>query len=423
MNSGIKKWIPASWLKSYKKYKRKKIMLHDSRETHQYAENPKGKQTGKIKIAFIVYMPEVWNSLKSIHDFAQADENIETLIIAQPWISKLGQADQTFRNEAFEFLKERYEDVVNAYDVKQNSWFHLEDFQPDYVFYTRPYNVEYYQKYKPEAVRKYARLCWVPYGYDVIRNHITESCYNMDFLRYITYVFTPSKSVQEWGREKYAEVVKKGYLHMEYMGFPRFDLYAAIREEGRQSSETTTVLWIPRWTSENKGIMKSNFLNYYRQFFEFAQNHSEFKIIVRPHPLMFENYIKNGVMSRAEVEKIQNTCAKMENMEIDGRKDYFPSIQSADIFVSDFSSLLVEFFATGKPVIYCDKSDEFAPECKRMDSCFIHADSWEEIESAILRSKETKMEVSEMDEDGILPLNMGNIGADIISHLKKQSAK
>ncbi len=65
MNSGIKKWIPASWLKSYKKYKRKKIMLHDSRETHRYAENLKGKQTGKIKIAFIVYMPEVWNSLKA----------------------------------------------------------------------------------------------------------------------------------------------------------------------------------------------------------------------------------------------------------------------------------------------------------------------------------------------------------------------
>ncbi len=67
------------------------------------------------------------------------------------------------------------------------------------------------------------------------------------------------------------------------------------------------------------------------------------------------------------------------------------------------------------------KSDEFAPECKRMDSCFIHADSWEKIESAILRSKETKMEVSEMDEDGILPLNMGSIGADIINHLKKQT--
>ncbi len=221
---------------------------------------------------------------------------------------------------------------MNAYDVKQNFWFDLEDFQPDYVFYTRPYNAEYYQKYKPEVVRKYARLCWVPYGYDVIRNHITESCYNMDFLRYITYVFAPSKSVQEWGREKYAKVVKKGYLHIEYMGFPRFDLYVAIREESRQSSEITTVLWTPRWTS-GTGIMKSNFLNYYRQFFEFAKNHSEFKIIVRPHPLMFENYIKNGVMSRAEVENMKIHARKWKIWKLTGKKIIFcPS--KVQIFLS-----------------------------------------------------------------------------------------
>ena len=420
MNSSIKKWIPESWFKSYKKYKRKKIMLHDSKETHQYAEIVRTKRTGKIKIAFIVYMPEVWNSLKSVHDAAYKDDKIETIIVAQPWISKLGESNQIFKNEAFEFLKESYEDVVNAYDVKQNSWFDLEAFQPDFVFYTRPYNVEYYQKYKPENVRKYAELCWVPYGYDVARNHLTESSYNVDFLRYITYLFAPSKSIEIWAKKKYAIEVKKGYLQIEYIGFPRFDLYAEIKAQKKQTSDKTTVLWTPRWTSENKGIMKSNFLNYYKNFFEFAKNHPEFSVVIRPHPLMFENYIRNEIMTKAEVENMRKICKKIGNIEFDEKKDYFLSIQNADIFVTDFSSLMAEFFATERPIIYCDKSDEFSPECKKMDAWFTHADSWDEIEAYMLKYRENAPNMDIADKKEILPINMGNIGSDIINYLKKK---
>ena len=423
IKSKVKKLLPKELVQSYKKHEEQKLMLKDSKETFLYAKKLKHRQNEKVKIAFVIYMPEVWNSLKSVHDAAYEDDEIETVIVAQPWISKLGQEDQNFQNEAFEFLKESYDDVVNAYDAKQNSWFDLEAFCPDYVFYTRPYNVEYYQNYKPEAVRKYARLCWIPYGYDVIRNHITESCYNIDFLRYITNVFAPSESILKWTEKKYAEVVKQGYLHIEYMGFPRFDLYAKVRKEQRQNDGTTVVLWTPRWTSENKGIMKSNFLNYYKQFLELAKNHLEFKIIIRPHPLMFDNYIKNGIMDKAEVEKIKTACIEMDNIEIDERKDYLLSIQCADIFVSDFSSLLVEIFATGKPVIYCDSSDEFAPECKKMDDWFIHATSWNEIEEALQHNKENEHVISAIDKNGILPLNMGNIGTDIINYLKKNHRK
>ena len=158
IKSKVKKLLPKELVQSYKKHEEQKLMLKDSKETFLYAKKLKHRQNEKVKIAFVIYMPEVWNSLKSVHDAAYEDDEIETVIVAQPWISKLGQEDQNFQNEAFEFLKESYDDVVNAYDAKQNSWFDLEAFCPDYVFYTRPYNVEYYQNYKPEAVRKYGVL-------------------------------------------------------------------------------------------------------------------------------------------------------------------------------------------------------------------------------------------------------------------------
>lgn len=411
----LNKWIQDKLIKSYKKFKRNRRVFHDSKDTFQYQKKQKNQHTGKLKIAFVVYMPEVWNSLKTVHDFACQDKSIETIIIAQPWISKLGAQQKEYINDAYESLHMQYVDIVNAYDVENEEWYDLKLFEPDYVFYTRPYNMEYYEAYRPENVRKYARTCWIPYGYDILRNHITDSCYNMDFMRFISTVFVPSESMKQWAEQKFSKLCRNRYLNIIYLGFPRFDLYSGF-EEKQKSNDKVSILWTPRWTSENKGIMKSNFLRYYKNFFDFAEQHQEYNIIIRPHPLMFENYIKTGIMKEEDVKKLKDKCEELGNIQFDGQKDYISSVKSADIFVSDFSSLLVEFFATGNPVIYCDGQEDFAPECKIMSSYFLHANSWKEIEQNILeKCKKYQMDIK---KTGILPENMGKIGKNIIEYIK-----
>lgn len=411
MYSKIKDWIPQKYREKIRIYKKKRVILCDSKKTQEYALKQKGTAGKKIKIAFVVYMPEVWNSLKMVHDIASQDDQIETLIVAQPWISVLGKKQKPCRNDAFEFFRKQYDDVVNAYEETEDTWFDLKAFEPTYVFYTRPYTEEYYPDYRPEVVRTYARVCWIPYGYTVLGKELFESIYSMEFLRFTTNIFVDSQSAENWVRTNYGDVLKSNLI---CLGYPRFDLCVNLEKE---ESKKKTILWTPRWTSETKGVMKSNFLNYYKQMFDFAEKNPDYEIIFRPHPLMFANYIEHGIMTKEEVDKLQDTCKRLGNIQFDKEKDYLVSISKADLIVTDFSTLLAEYFASGKRILYCDRGDLFVEDGKKMDSHFEHAESWEEIEQCIFHMEQVAP-VSQEDIFDVLSANVGHVGQDIVDYLK-----
>lgn len=420
LKSKIKDKIPDIFLKRRKMWQESRLMYRDSRESYVYASKKKrNREKHKIVLVFIIYMPEVWNSLKSVCDFAMADPQFEVYILAQPRISVLGHSITVRENEAMDFLGKKYKNVVEAYDFKEDKWFDIEVLSPDYVFYTRPYNIEYYDLYKPCKVREYAKVCMIPYGYDVVNNCITDGVYNIDFLRYVSLLFCSSYSVMERNRKKFLKEYSKGYIKIVYLGFPRFDLLYDHQTICEKDRNFTTVLWTPRWTSEGtKNNMNSSFLNYKGKFLEFMRRNPEFELIIRPHPLMFANYIQKGIMKEEEVKSFKEECNKTGNIIFDEEKDYLPSLLKADIFVSDFSSLLAEYFVTGKPVVYCDVSDEFSAECKEMDQYFYHATSWDEIEKAIFELKRKKTGYRDVVEKlDIFPKDIGKIGKMILEYI------
>ena len=58
---------------------------------------------------------------------------------------------------------------------------------------------------------------------------------------------------------------------------------------------------------------------------------------------------------------------KINNISFDKNIDYLVSLSTSDILISDFTSLLIEFFIMKKPIIYCGKTNHFNSVGKEME--------------------------------------------------------
>ena len=82
-------------------------------------------------------------------------------------------------------------------------------------------------------------------------------------------------------------------------------------------------------------------------------------------------------MSKEEVELYKKTLNKMENISLDNNKDYLIGFQESDILVTDFSSLIIEYFMMGKPIIYCGNL-EALPFKELRDNVYL-ANQWKDV--------------------------------------------
>ena len=92
--------------------------------------------------------------------------------------------------------------------------------------------------------------------------------------------------------------------------------------------------------------------------------------IFRPHPLSFENFLKTGQLSLSELDLMGSVYQKSLNMVIDKGGGYEDTFVTSDILVSDMSTILFEYFATGKPIIYTHRVDHFNEFGKKLSEGF-----------------------------------------------------
>lgn len=59
---------------------------------------------------------------------------------------------------------------------------------------------------------------------------------------------------------------------------------------------------------------------------------------------MFKNFIDLKIISANDYKKIMEEIEKINNISFDKNIDYLVSLSTSDILISDFTSLLIEFF-------------------------------------------------------------------------------
>ena len=385
----------------------------------------KVKNGEKIKVVFYCQLPHIWGCMESVYEAATKDANIDAYILAIPnnWDKEVKDTD------ALEFCKENNYNVISAYDKATDTFFDLEDFQPDYVFFPRPYDYYLPEQYRSYNVVKYASTCYICYSYIAEGGYIIDTCFDTRFTSHCYFIFADNDSTEGYCKANHALACKLGTQKIVKTPFPRFDLMNKWKgcepEHWKLKKEEVKkrIIWTPRWATEEE-LGGTNFFTYKDFFFDFAKKHPECDFLFRPHPLAFENFIKTGLMSEEEVREFKETCKKGTNIQLDERKEFLDSFASADILVSDLSGVIEDFLVTGNPLVFCSYETEFNEANEKLVEGFYmphNAEELEEILETLIRGEDSRKDRRQQLVKEILGENDGKNGERIIDFIRKDA--
>ncbi len=336
---------------------------------------------GAVHVIFLVQRPEIWNSVRTVFEAMVSDPRFRVTAALLP--EKHGE-DWTYAAAGMEPYFRGYPAVklLRLYDGGR--WTDIAALTPDYIFLARPYRNEYPAAYALERLADIAPLCYVPYGYSILRDDRMQAIvYDAYLLYHVRYLFAPNENAAAFCRRHLRLLETLGVRKIQTLGYPRFD--GATEPPAQRTAGPMTVLWTPRWTTEREAFNKqSGFFDYKDAILRLVAAHpGDFRLLLRPHPQMFSHFEAVGAMTGEEAAVFRARFAPESGAELDRAADYRRGFDAADVLLSDYSSLLIEFFLTGKPVIYCDDEEMISEECRPVFRSFYHARTWPEIEGLL----------------------------------------
>lgn len=344
-----------------------------------------------ISVVFLCQYIPVWNKFDSIYQEMIKHKNIKaTIICIPPEVAFTAPADDTKINTTYDFFKKNKPDynIVDALNGG-NGWKDLTEFKPDYVFYTRPYNHYLPEKYRSDEVVKYSKICFLIYGMTLSRSLI-DTVFNKDFVKDVYWYFAETNFAYKAFRKRTFFTSLLGYRRCDFLGMPALEEVMNSRNQSSNSwgfsKNNFRIIWTPRWTTsiEEGG---SNFFEYNYKLIDLADKKPEIDFLFRPHPLSFANFVKTGEMTEKDVEDYKHEVEIRSNTSLDYEKEYTATFWESSALVTDISSIMPEYFITGKPIIFCNNNMKLSLVDHTIDmlkGCYV-VNSWEEVQDRILK--------------------------------------
>lgn len=337
----------------YKKFKFRIAQTFAERRLKHVAKLASMKSMDRqICVVFLVIDPNTWNKFSLIYSTMVADVRFKVRMVCLP------PPYYEDRNVTYNYFKTHGYDCVDARlggEIKQNGWYDIKGLNPDYVFYCEPYNSYFYRDYKSYVVAKYAKICATGYGGMTILEEFLDVRPD-DFYRDVYLYYATNRDEAEYNYSKFRDAHLKKLQYTKYLGTPAFA--ADLKAKGSKSTSWAfsrnkfKVVWTPRWTTDEK-LGGSNFFKYKNFMFSLVKENKNIDFLFRPHPMAFDNFIKTGQMSREAVDEFYQICDKTSNLSLDISKEYASTFWESNVLITDISSVIVEYFITGKPIIFC----------------------------------------------------------------------
>ena len=310
---------------------------------------PLPRTGAKRRVLFVVQHASMWTSMASIFAAFRADPHWSATLVAMPYNHPYFP-DTADRMSIFGFLEKEGLPFVrwDQFSLKPNC--------ADVLFLQNPYDVTRPPGWRTEELlRVVPRIAYAPYGIELggtlenANNQFNQSLHNLSWA-----VFARSEAHRALF-EKHGRV---GNAHVIATGHPKFDLLCNLstHEVDAELAAFTrgrpTVLWNPQFDIRPDGSGFSTFLTWWKFLPEEFARRQELAFIIRPHPLFFTTLEARGLLTRAQIDGFLGRCEAAGNILIDRRPTYLAVFAASDAMISDGSSFLIEYGATGKPICY-----------------------------------------------------------------------
>lgn len=342
----------------------------------------KKKTRKKIKVAFLVFEPETWDKQEPVYREMLSRTNFEVDIIVVPNFNSTFGVRKTYGRE-LGFFKKISQGAIAAYS-KDGTLIDISSSGYDYVFYGDSYNRHMPWSLRSHQVVRFAKVCYVPYGYtgSSVFDPISD---NREFFRNVYMTFFDIEEKVPKMRASFNKTCELGVQHFEYLGYPALEKYFLAERNSDPSDSNLVVSWTPRWSYDEK-IGGSHFLEFKDGFLGLVKESSDLNFVLRPHPMMFCEFLNKGLMTEAEVSSYKNKLNQL-GAKLSAEESITDVLLNTDILVSDYSSILMMYFLTGRPIIYCDSAIPFNAAYSKMREGMYIARSWNDVEKYITSIK------------------------------------
>ncbi len=311
----------------------------------------------KTNIVFMPYNASMWNSLESIWKVANNDETCNCYVVPIPYYKLVSTSDGD-TNAIFTYEGNMLPKYVPIVDYKN---FDLQDLNPNIIYVHNQYDdcnnaTRVESKFFSYNLKKYTdMLVYVTYG---ILGTYPVSFYK-SFYSFIGTRDFDKVIVQSPAFELIAEYSGVDKSKLLSLGSPKFDALVNSLENQQVSEyyinkfkDKTVLLWTTNLMKVING--RDNVLDEIEEVFKLIENNSKYGLIYRPHPLELI-YIKSKAPECFErYNNLLNYAKIIPNIVIDTTPSYYEAFKISDALISDRSSVLIEYMATGKPVLIYD---------------------------------------------------------------------
>lgn len=313
----------------------------------------KKKKGEHVNVVFVCHRPQLWTTLKGVYEVLKDDPLFDVKIFAVPQRNKIkgrGFLNEVFQSEGAEEFWAG-ENCVNGYNYETGEWTDLQTLHPDYVFFQQPYNVARPDCLLSSTVSQYAKILYLTYYVMVDLDSRAEECTPVDFMRDMSFYFAQNEDDKKF-MEGRLEKGGPNICQIPVTGHPRLE---RIREHVNDQcdmwyhDESCKILWLPRWTT-NEGAC--HFFSYGDALKTYCRNHPDIELMFRPHPQAFKEWRSTGELTEEGEKKVREEFSQ-GNFHLDETRNFYPQMFTSDILISDPSSMIIDYFFTGKPIIYC----------------------------------------------------------------------
>ena len=313
----------------------------------------------KIRVLFIVIDSNTWNKLKPLY-FEMLGNNkfdVKMICCPEPFKEDSSLTYTYFKDNGYECIDARIgKGPWSAIDNK-GKWFDIKNLNPDYIFYSEPYNGYLPKKYRTKYTSRYSKVCNVTYA--MITTEEFLKIRPNDFYRDAYCCYANNEDEMKYNIKQFKAQHDEGIQHTKYLGFVAFaDTFKEKESKSDSwdfSKSDIRAIWTPRWSTD-KLLGGSNFFNYKDVLINYAKQNKDIDILFRPHPMALDNFVRTGEMTKEEVEQFRETCEKTPNLSLDKSKSYTATFWNSSFLITDISSIIVEYFVTGKPIIFCEST-------------------------------------------------------------------
>ena len=321
----------------------------------------------EYNVGFIVQLSAIWDKQIGIYEELQKRKNINTFLFVVPEYDFKNDIVMNTYDDNNYFLN-KYEEAIKAIDL-ENGVIDLRTYDLDYLFYPRPYDYYLPECYRSSYMYKYVKCCYIPYGLTGSENF---DDLGYEFFDNIYCTFMDSDYQKELLESHYPVSSYIGAKKIFSLGYPVLSRFMDLE----YSDEVQTIAWTPRW-SMDAILGGSNFLRYCDDFIELVKT-SNYKYIFRPHPMMFDELIKKNIID--ESYKYDYLRKLEENGVIyDIVSPIEELFDNTDLLITDYSSIIPQFFVSNKPIIYCEGGIPLNKDYEEIVGFSYRADSWDNV--------------------------------------------